>query len=345
MLIIGIARAQADAVEEAAIDRDLAAQVDAILLHAEPHFLRFAIGVERIAYRHAIEIVAMGKGHAQIAAIVDIGRAAGHFPDAPRAVGQLAFEVRKVGNLRVSARRRLRAQRGRQDIAAGVEIAGLAIGAVQMNHELVGQRHFDFARARAFIGGATIGADRVDMDRFVGHAARDAAVDHIDDAADRRRSVEQRRGAAQDFDAIGGQRIDRNGMVDRCVRHVEAADPVGQDAHALALETAQDGARRAGAKGCRRHAGLPRQRFADAGAQFAGQLFPGQHAGARQYVALTARDQRSDDDVGALVMIAAILRRIGRWRALGKAGDGKAQQRESATGAQHRKAGHAGSTL
>ena len=345
MLIIGITCAQADAVEEAAIDGDFAAQVDAVLLHAQPHLLRLAIGGECIAHRHTVEIVGMRERHAQIAAIVDIGRAAGHFPYAPGAVGQLAFEVRKVGNLRVAARRRLRAQRRRQNIVASVEIAGLAVAAVQMDDELVGQRHFDFARARALIGGAAIGADRVDMYRLIGHAARNAAVDHIDDAADRRRPIEQGGRPAQDFDAIGGQRIDRHGMVDRCVRHVEAADPIGQDAHALALETAQDGARCAGAKGGRRHARLTRQRFADAGAQFAGEFLTGQDAGARQYVPLPPRDQGGDDNVGALVMIAAILIRVGGRRGLGKARDGKAQQRQGAAGAQHRKAGHGGSTL
>ena len=52
------------------------------------------------------------------------------------------------------------------------------------------------------------------MDRFVGNGAGDALVDHIDHAADRRRSVEERFGTAEHFDSFRQQRIDHDCMVD-----------------------------------------------------------------------------------------------------------------------------------
>ena len=176
---------------------------------------------------HAIGVLAVRDRHAQIAAIADIGKAAGHFPHFRRGIGQLALQPRIVLDFLLVGGGGDLAHRLGQDIAAGAQIVGLAVAAIDMDDEILGQRHLDLARTAAFVGGAAIGADRVDMDRLVRHAARDAAVDHIDHAADRRRSIEQGGRAAQHLDPVGGQRVDRDGMVDRGVGHIEAADAVG----------------------------------------------------------------------------------------------------------------------
>ncbi len=66
------------------------------------------------------------------------------------------------------------------------------------------------------------------------------------------------RGPAQHLDPVGGQRIDRDRMVDAGAGHVEAADAVGQHPDAIALKAAQHGPRRARAEGGRRNARLVR---------------------------------------------------------------------------------------
>lgn len=144
-----------------------------------------------------------------------------------------------------------------------------------MDNELVANGRFDLARSGAFMGGAAIGGDAVDVDRFVRHAAGNAAVDHIDYAANGRGAVGQGGGSAQHLYAIGGEGVDRHGVIDRGVRDVEAAYAVGEDAHAFALEAAQHGARCIGAEGGRGYARLAGERVADRRTQRPGQLFAG----------------------------------------------------------------------
>ena len=133
------------------------------------------------------------------------------------------------------------------------------------------------------------------MDRFVRHPAGDAGVDHVDDAADRRRAEEEGGGAAQHLDPVGGQRIDRHRMVGAGAGGVEAADAVGEQAHALALEAAQHRARGIGAEGGGRNARQMLQRLADRGAQIAGQVVAADHRGAGENVAAGAREAGDDD--------------------------------------------------
>ncbi len=148
------------------------------------------------------------------------------------------------------------------------------------------------------------------MDRLVRQRARDAPVDDVDDAADRRRAVEQRLGPAQHLDPLGQQRIDHHRMVDAGVRDVDRADPIGQHAHALALEAAQHRARRVRPERRRRHAGGARQGLADRRAQRLSELRALEYRHARQDVAAVARERRGDDDVGGrqrVIAAAAVL--------------------------------------
>ena len=89
-------------------------------------------------------------------------------------------------------------------------------------------------------------------------------------------------------------------MVDAGVTDVDRADTVGQHADTVALETAQDGARGAGAERGRGYAGLAGERFTDRRAQFAGQLLARQDGGALQHVTLALRYGGGHDDVLAL---------------------------------------------
>ena len=85
----------------------------------------------------------------------------------------------------------------------------------------------------------------------------------VHDAADRLAAVAQRRRAAHDLDAIGGERIDRDGVILRQRRDVVRADAVLLHAHAVAVEAADD--RAVGAGGERRagDAGLRLQRVGE----------------------------------------------------------------------------------
>ena len=73
----------------------------------------------------------------------DVGRPASNFPCPPGAVGKTVLEIRQCHNRRIGARRCLRAKCGRQDMAANFEITGLDVTAIQMKHELFGNRNID----------------------------------------------------------------------------------------------------------------------------------------------------------------------------------------------------------
>src|SRR3546814_19683179 len=49
----------------------------------------------------------------------------------------------------------------------------------------------------------------------------------------------KRRRSAQYLDAVGGQRVNGDGVIDRSIGYVEAVDAVRQDAHPFTLKAAQ----------------------------------------------------------------------------------------------------------
>jgi hypothetical protein len=195
-------------------------------------------------------------------------------------------------------------------MAADLQIVGPRIIAVDMEDEVAADRHVRRGVGRTFVGGGAVGEDAIDMDRFVRHPARDAGVDHIDDAADRRRAEEEGGGAAQHLDPVGGQRIDRHRMVGAGAGGVEAADPVGEQAHALALEAAKHRARGIGAEGRGRNARQMLQRLADRGAQIPCEIIVAHHRGSGKNVAAGARKAR-DDDLVAFRRVEILGRRVG----------------------------------
>ena len=72
------------------------------------------------------------------------------------------------------------------------------------------------------------------------HGIGNAIVGGADDAADRRRSIAQRRRAPDDLDLIGRERVDRHEMVLAEIGRAVAADAVLDDADAIDVEAADD---------------------------------------------------------------------------------------------------------
>ena len=142
-------------------------------------------------------------------------------------------------------------------------------------------------------------------------------VEQVDRAADRLTAEQQHRGAAQDFDALDGQRVDGDRMVGGGVRRVDRSDTVGQNLDALARKAAEDGTRCAGGEARRRNARLAGQRVSDLAANVARQLVALEHRDVAEDVE-AADIGRGDDDrvAGMNIVIAAgggaILRESGR---------------------------------
>lgn len=175
VLIVGESGAEADGVDQIAMRRDFGAQVNAILLQMEANILRLDIRIERVAQRHAVEAVIAAVRHAEIAAGADIGATDCCFPGARGTVGQLAAQIGEVLYFWIAAGGGLCAERRGQDVVAGVEVAGLQIAAIRVEHE-VASRHVHAGKARAFVGRRAISALRGEVDRLVRHLARDSTL-------------------------------------------------------------------------------------------------------------------------------------------------------------------------
>ena len=76
----------------------------------------------------------------------------------------------------------------------------------------------------------------------------DLVGDQVHDTADRARSVEQRRRAADDLDLAGRGGIESDAVVGGLAREVAGAGAVLEDQHAVVVETAHDRPRVAGAE-------------------------------------------------------------------------------------------------
>ena len=110
-------------------------------------------------------------------------------------------------------------------------------------------------------------------------AGRDAPIDHVDDTAHGAAAVKECRWSLQHFDLVGQDLLDADRVVRAQVADVERADAVLQHQHALAGQSANDRAACAGAEEARGHAGLRRERLAEAARDAAGQIIAGEHDG------------------------------------------------------------------
>src|SRR3546814_13403533 len=84
----------------------------------------------------------MADREAQITAFCDKGYAPRNIPGPCGAVGELAFEVSQSSNSGIAAPGRLSPERWRQDMAARLHVAGLAVTAIEMDNDLFVQRRF-----------------------------------------------------------------------------------------------------------------------------------------------------------------------------------------------------------
>ena len=195
----------------------------------------------------------------------------------------------------VRARRRLRAQRRRQHEAADPQVRRAAVIAVDMHDEAAADRRVDPRIDRSLARRRAISGEPLEMDRLLRDMARNARVDDVDDAADRRGAEQQHRRPAQHLDPLGGERVDRHRMIDAGRGGVEAADAVGEHPDAVALEAAQHRPRGARAEGGGGNAGLPGERVADRRPQLAGQLLAAHHRAAGEDVGAVAGEAGDDD--------------------------------------------------
>ena len=92
---------------------------------------------------------------------------------------------------------------------------------------------------------------------------RNRVRDDVDEAADRVRSVEQRRRAAHDFDRRRAGGVHRHAVIAGLTRQVADALTVLEDEHAIAVETADDRSRRSGPERALGNTGLVRERRAE----------------------------------------------------------------------------------
>ena len=184
-----------------------------------------------------------------------------------------------------------------------------------MRHEAAGaEGHIDRAAEFAQIAGGVGAGDKIDMHRLVRNPARDPLVDHVHRAADRLAAEQQHGRSAQYLDALGGQRVDRDGVIVGCVGGIDCADAVDQHLDAFAREAPQDRARGARREARCRNAGQAGEHFAQLAIHIALQFVCLDDAGARQEVEF-AQALRADDDL-ALIVDPAVVQVFGRGRVL-----------------------------
>ena len=200
------------------------------------------------AGRDAIIGVVNAVGQAKIAAVVDKRDAARCGPCLYRAVGNAAPLVRTFlgfcGFFKMAFACFLRgkvqqfcAQAWGEYIAARAGIVGIAIAAVDMDNDPVGHRHIDGRAARIIAGRAAISDQCIDMHRLIGNRARYALVERVDGPANGLTAKEENRRPAQHFNPLNRQRINRDGMIGRCVGGINVANTIRQDSDPIALIT------------------------------------------------------------------------------------------------------------
>ena len=221
MLIVGESGPELDLLQKA-VGEDLGAQIGAILLEIDRHrnfamIVALVVVIVILAFvvaflallalvamgmfgarprRNAVAAVEIAYRGAQAAAIVDQRETGAEGIGLGRAVGRYAAQIgeflRLLGLFEMAFlelfrgdRELLGAKQRREDIAADLDILGLAIAAIDMDDELVAQRDIGRGAAAGAVIGRRIGADGVEMVAVLGHRAGDAPVERVDRAADR----------------------------------------------------------------------------------------------------------------------------------------------------------------
>ena len=262
MRVVGIAGADFQAFEETVAQLDIAAQVSAILAQADAdgfgafffpdiHAALFLVVPCTGADRNTVEAIVDPDRETEARIAAEECKAAVRGPGFGAAVEQRSPGIGCLAQLFgffefacVLFLGRFLEEFGAQAVgkheAGNLDVVGFAIGSVGVEYETVADRDVEGGTTFAKVGHRVDTYQRIDMYRLGRNAARDALVDHIDGAADRLAAVKEHCRSAQDLDALGGQGIDRYGVIGRSVRHVDRADPVDEDLHALAGKAAQD---------------------------------------------------------------------------------------------------------
>ena len=236
-----------------------------------------------------------GDRGADVEAAIDISERARRLEGAAVAVGEVALQGGEVADGGIGAGGGLRAERSRKDEAAGAKVAVPGPVDVGVGDEVSAERDVDERVGEFFVGGGAISEQARDMDRPDRHLARDPRVDDVDHAADRRGAIEQGGGAVEHFDAVGGERVDGDGMVAAGARDVEAADAVDEDQDAVARQAAQHRPRDVGPRARGRHAGLAGEGLADGGMDLRGKVGAAEDGDVAENVVLTAPGGADDD--------------------------------------------------
>ena len=199
-------------------------------------------------------------------------------------------------------------------MAACPQVIALLPIAVDMDDELAGEWNVDGPVDEALVRRRAVAGESGHPDCIFGKTTRDARINDVDDAADRRRAEQERGRAAKDFDALGSDRIDGNGVVRPRRRQVEAAYTVGEHAHAVAGEAAKHGRRSGRTEAGCAYARLTGESLANAWTDFASEVGGIEHGDPAEDVSCALADAGDDHLVAMIVMGvvgAARLRHIG----------------------------------
>ncbi len=211
LLVVPVDRStqpEAHVVDHRAVEADLPLRGEARLDHVDAH----AVG-GRACAGNAVERAELGDGGADVALVKEIGRAEG----AAEGAGE-GIVLPAVGRCVVAG-------------VAAEDVGGKGPLAGRTAHP---RRPIDAPVHRGQAAG------RHAADAGWAEPRRNALVGDVDDAADRLRAEAQGGGAADHLDALGGERIDRDGVVLREIGDILRADAVFLDAHAGVVEAADD---------------------------------------------------------------------------------------------------------
>ena len=157
-------------------------------------------------------------------------------------------------------------QAGGLGMAGDVVVAGFPVQGIEMeDHVAAGGGAVQAQHPGALVvdgPGAQFGAA---FQWLVRGALRDAAVDHVDRAADRAGAIQQRRRALEDLDLVGQEGFDGHRVVDADRGHVAGTQPVAEHLHPGAIEAADHRTADARPEEGRLHPGQSRDRIAQGG--------------------------------------------------------------------------------
>ena len=338
MGVVGVGQLEAQRLERTGIV-DAAAQFAAALVHQDVHAadgvcVVFAVRVfVLVAARDAVSGVEQAVGAADETACAD--------PRQPQrgAVGTQRAVAEDVGVIRIRGFAVFGHQRRAFRVARDRVVAGLAMQRIEMEGERAAAA-IEADHAGGLVIDAAVAQFRAPAERHVGARLRDAAIDHVDRAADRAAAVEQGGRPLQHFDLLGEEGFDRDRVVDADGRHIAGAEAVAQHLHARTVQAADDRSADAGAEVRRLHARQPGHGFAQGAGLGLVQPAARQHLdrGGQAFGGVRQRGGADFDrgQVGRLAVVRCLLRRLRGMRGQVQAGGGGEEQQSWVGADRHR---------